>query len=188
MVHSASVKMFNWNEVFNFLVLFLRLLLSWLSYLAVDRLWQILSNYYFDINGFDAGLKFGLCLLLITALLVGWWIEESVVTWARINDWESKWGSFLPRDIEAWRPREMDICTEGHWRPFATARVWYSESFSAVGEKLFEKFLYYEWSLIYWYFGVFCLLRGCPWLRKIKKKLQRNVPHLKFSLVFSVKV
>ena len=129
--------------------------------------------------------------LFCTDLLVGWWSEESVVTWTRINDWEIGRlgervrgvlyrGTFKPEAQGRWRvvPRTLETFCDRD-------PGWYSELFSAVGRNYLKNFLYYEWSLIYWYFVCFLSLEGCSWLRKIKRKLteflKRSYRNSRFS-------
>ena len=58
-------------------------------------------------------------------------------------------------------------------------------SFLLWGRNYLKNFLYYEWSLIYWYFVCFLSLEGCSWLRKIKRKLteflKRSYRNSRFS-------
>ena len=123
-----------------------------------------------------------LCLFLCT---VGWWrkallrghgsmVGREVLSWGRadfcrgtrIGEWESEWGVIVPRDIQAWSPSPREVetletfCDRDDLSP---SLLW--------GRMLFEKFLYYEWSLIYWYFVWFFVFWGVSSVKEDKEKI-----------------
>ena len=81
---------------------FLRLLLR-LSFLAVDRLGQILSNFYFEIYSFDAGT-----LLIILYWSARWMMERGERCYVDKDQW-------LGDCTEGHSSlKTEEICTEGH--------------------------------------------------------------------------
>ena len=153
-----------------------------------------------------------LCFLFCTDLFVGWWSEESVVTW--IYGWKGSFctegysslkteggqifaeglvcslydgarkallcgrgqglgervrGFFVPRDIQAWSPREVESCTEDT-RDLLRPRSGFWVLFCCGGEVIW-KILVLWVKLNILIFCVFFVFGGVSLVKEDKKKI-----------------